>query len=43
VNPEDIYRTLWTHPKFYPVNCDLMNADRYYDNGIAAIDYSPYN
>ena len=43
VNPEDIYRTLWTHPKFYPVNCDLMNADRYYDNGITTIDYSPYN
>ena len=43
VRPEDIYHTLWTQPKYYPVNCDLMNTDRFTRNGIPPIDYSPYN
>ena len=43
VSPEDIYRTLWSHPRFYPINCDLKDSDRFYNNGITTIDYSPYN
>ncbi len=42
VSPEDIYKTLWTHADYYPVNCDLRNSDLFYDNGISNLDFSPY-
>ena len=42
VNPEDIYKTLWTHADYYPVNCDLKNRDLFFNNGITILDFSPY-
>ena len=42
VNPEDVYRTIWTHPCYYPVNCHLNDREMYYSNGITKPEFSPY-
>ena len=42
VNPEDVYRTIWTHPCYYPVNCHLNDREMYSSNGITKPEFSPY-
>lgn len=42
VKAADIYETIWRHPDYYPLNCDLRNKDLFYDNGMTELDFSPY-
>lgn len=42
VTPEGIYKTLWTHPDYFPINCDLKNSELFYSNGITRFELTPY-
>ena len=44
VEPYDYRLTVWQHPGYYPINCQLTNDPRpvFYQNGVSFVNYSPY-